>query len=69
MATEHRIETTVPPDGVLTLRGLPFPPGQRVEVVIHAHPVAADSYPLRGTPVRYDRPFEPVAQDDWDATR
>jgi PIN domain nuclease of toxin-antitoxin system len=66
MVTEHRIETTVPPDGVLRLSGLPFLPGQRVEIVIQARPAAA-SYPLRGTPVQYDRPFEPVDQGDWDA--
>ena len=27
------------------------------------------SYPLRGKPVAYIDPFEPVAQNDWDAQR
>lgn len=27
----------------------------------------ADSYPLRGSVLRYDEPFEPVAEDDWEA--
>jgi hypothetical protein len=25
------------------------------------------AYTLRGTVVRYDRPFDPVAQDEWEA--
>ena len=25
-----------------------------------------DRYPLRGRPYRYDLPYEPVAQDDWE---
>ena len=26
-----------------------------------------DRYPLRGEPYRYDRPYDPVAEDDWEA--
>lgn len=26
-----------------------------------------DSYPLRGSVLRYDDPFEPVGVDDWEA--
>jgi hypothetical protein len=26
-------------------------------------------YPLRGTPIRYDDPMEPVAEADWDALK
>lgn len=26
-----------------------------------------DKYPLRGSVLRYDDPFEPVAVDDWEA--
>ena len=28
---------------------------------------AGDPYPLRGLPLKYDRPFDPVALDDWEA--
>ena len=28
-----------------------------------------DRYPLRGSVLRYDDPFEPVASDDWEAQR
>jgi hypothetical protein len=70
----HRIETTLEQDGMLTLRDLPFQAGEAVEVIImtqEATPSQEQSsrsrYPLRGTPVHYDQPTEPVAQDDWDA--
>ncbi len=77
----YRIETTVQPEGVLTLRNLPFQAGERVEVVIHVHaPVVekregspsegASEYPLRGTPYTYIDPFEPsVSEDDWEVLR
>lgn len=57
-------------DGALTLTGLPFPAGTRVEVVVRpvAEGDAASSaaYPLRGRPLRYDTPFDSVAEADWD---
>lgn len=68
----HRIEMTLQEDGRLTLERLPFPAGQRVEVIILPRPngpAASDPEPLRGTPVRYDRPFDPVAGGEWDAER
>ena len=30
-------------------------------------PLGDDRYPLRGLPYRYDRPFDPVAEDEWEA--
>ena len=30
-------------------------------------PLGDDRYPLRGQPYRYDRPYDPVAEDDWEA--
>jgi hypothetical protein len=70
--TAHRIETTLQEDGRLTVDRLPFPAGQRVEVIIvprSAAPGTSHPEPLRGTPVRYERPFDPVAGDEWDAQR
>ena len=67
--TAHRIETVVPPDGTLTLNGLPFRAGQPVEVIVLPKPAEAPTYPLRGLPVRYDRPTEPVDADEWDAAK
>jgi len=63
----HRIETTLQEGGRLVVESLPFPAGQAVEVIILSRsggPGTSDREPLRGAPVRYDRPFDPVADDD-----
>jgi hypothetical protein len=68
----HRVETTLEQDGRLVLEHLPFRAGQAVEVILLPAPTGAPSagpYSLRGTPVRYERPTEPVAQEDWEASR
>ncbi len=65
----YRVETTVAEDGELTLKQIPFRAGERVEVIVLAAPEVAsagDRYRLRGTPLRYDHPTEPVAGDDWE---
>lgn len=64
-----RFETTVPQDGELRLRVAPFRPGDGVEVIVlplRRDPRAADDFPLANTVLKYEDPFEPVAQDDWD---
>lgn len=40
-----------------------------VEIFIVRRPPHAPEkrYPLRGQPVQYDRPFESVAEADWEA--
>lgn len=66
----HRVNTILQQDSKLLLDNLPFHAGEAVEIIILAAPLPVqqtDRYPLRGTLVRYDRPFEPVAQDEWDA--
>lgn len=66
----HRVETTLQQDGTLTLEHLPFLAGQCVEVIILPQPEIArtvEPYSLRGTPFRYDRPTEPVAEEEWEA--
>lgn len=68
----HRIEVTLTNDGTLTLNGLPFHAGDAVEVLIvprTLRPGAGERYPLRGKPIRYEHPAEPVAQDDWEVLR
>ncbi len=70
--TAHRIETTVPPSGTLTLTGLPLPPGLPVEVIVLVRQpdrVPAPTFPLRGLPAEYLDPTEPVAADDWEAAQ
>jgi len=67
------IETTVGAHGSVTLDQLPYEAGQRVEVTIS--PIATPTpggmsrYPLSGMKVEYDRPFEGVAEGDWEAAR
>jgi hypothetical protein len=66
----HHVETTVNMDGTLILRDLPFQPGKQVEVIIleRAAPISSgekDRYPLRGKPLQYQSPFDPVAEKEW----
>jgi hypothetical protein len=67
----HRVETTLEQDGTITITGLPYHAGETVEVLIVPKHLERDqpAYRLRGTPVSYADPFEPVADGDWDATR
>jgi hypothetical protein len=66
----YRVNTTVEDDGTVKLDGVPFPPGERVEVIALPAPAerpTGNPYPLRGLPYRYDRPTDPVAEEDWEA--
>jgi hypothetical protein len=68
----YRFETTVQQDGALTVSNLPLQAGEAVEVIILVQSSAArrqSLYPLRGTPITYIDPTEPVAQADWEAAR
>lgn len=60
-----RLETTVEIDGIVAVEALKA--GERVEVIVlRLDPPPATAYPLRGTPGRYDLPFEPaVPESDW----
>ena len=68
----YRAETVVSEDGKIVLDAQPFRAGDRVEVTVTGpssgseHPTP---YPLRGKPVRYDRPFDPVAEHEWEASK
>ena len=66
----YRVETIVAPGGTITLKGVPFRAGEKVEVIILSRKprrAEASRYPLRGKPVRYQAPFESVAEEDWEA--
>lgn len=68
----HRVETTINQDGTLTLKDIPFRAGDAVEVIILERTPKSggdNPYPLRGRPVQYDAPTEPVAETDWNALR
>jgi hypothetical protein len=54
----------------LELDALPFRAGDAVEVIILSReepPPEAIRGSLRGKVLHYDRPTEPVAEEDWDA--
>ena len=64
----YRVETVVAQDGTLTIGGIPFRVGEKVEVIIlcRSHePEERERYPLRGKPVRYLAPFESVAENAY----
>ena len=68
----YRAETTITPDKALTLHSLPFEAGEQVEVIILSKTTpknGSQRYPLRGLPIKYVDPFEPVAEHDWDTAR
>ena len=66
----YRVRTTLSDDGTLTLKGVPFAAGDKVEVTIRVFQSdagAAERYPLRGKPIRYSDPYSAVAENEWEA--
>ena len=64
----YRVEATVSDDGTLTIKGLPFRAGDKVEVIVRSCEREAEHswrYPLRGSPIRYVDPFGRVAEEAW----
>lgn len=67
-----RIEATIGENGEVRLTKLPFKAGEQVEVIVLPREMRAgiaDRFPLRGVPIEYDRPTDPVAEEDWGALR
>lgn len=73
----HKVKAVLSEDGTLMLKGLPFHAGDAVEVIILeqgtqsekavANQSEANLYPLRGTVLAYEDPFEPtIPLDDWE---
>ena len=64
----YRTETIISQNRILTIHGVPFRPGEKVEVIILSQPRRRDGekrYPLRGKSVRYVKPFDSVAEAEW----
>jgi len=66
----YKVKAVLKQNGTLVLEQLPFQTGEHVEVIVIrlSHPAQEDAsvdYPLRGTVLRYDDPFAPVAESDW----
>ncbi len=64
----YRVEKTVSTGKTITLTGLPFAAGDRVEIlIVRQEPRPREkSYPLRGQEIQYDRPFDSVVEGDWE---
>jgi hypothetical protein len=68
----HWRETTVGEHGELVLEGLPFEPGQPVDVLVvskAAGSAAAGGGSLRDSVLEFREPLDPVASEDWDAVQ
>ena len=68
----YSMETVISPDRVLTVRGVPFRVGEKVQVIIISHTRKSEKkgrYPLRGKPIRYIAPFDSVAEHEWQVLR
>jgi hypothetical protein len=68
----YKVETTIPEDDVLALDSLPFRAGEAVEIIILSREGPSREAmrgSLRGKVVHYERPTEPVADEEWDALR
>lgn len=68
----YKAEVKIEREGELRLLDLPFRAGDEIEVILlrrEPTQAAKNPYPLRGLPIRYENPTEPVAEDDWEALR
>ena len=65
----YRTDARVDDNGEVHLTRLPFRAGEDVEVIVlsRGKRMGPGAYPLRGVPIEYDRPTDPVGQDDWGA--
>ncbi len=68
MNSHYELEAIMDEDGSLYIQNLPFRKGDKVSVRIFLLSGKSEDkkYPLRGKPIRYPKPFEPVAENDWD---
>lgn len=66
----YKTDAIIRDKGELHLSALPFEKGDRVEVTLvrrKSEKVETGCRPLRGQPLRYERPLDSVAEEDWDA--
>jgi hypothetical protein len=71
----HKLTATLTENGTLLLKELPFNAGESVEIIILKQSesislAAQTEYPLQGTVLRYDDPFESaIPREDWEALK
>ena len=72
MQQTYRVKTTVSKSGNLSIKGLPFKPGETVEVTVRRKQKKAGAkakYPLRGKLLVYHEPLKSVGENDWEALK
>ena len=72
MQQTYRVKTTVSKRGNLSIKGLPFKPGETVEVTLRRKQKKANvkaKYSLRGKVRAYRDPVKSVAENDWEALK
>ena len=72
MQQTYRVKTTVSKSGNLSIKGLPFKPGETVEVTVRRKQKKANvkaKYPLRGKLLVYREPLKSVGENDWEALK
>jgi hypothetical protein len=65
----YHIEALMPKDGSLLLSGLPFTKGEKLEITVRSKEKYNDEELEKyfvGSVLRYDDPFSPVGEDDWE---
>ena len=68
----YRVEKVIPQTGKVELDALPFAAGAVVEIIVLGPEKKADgrSRPsLKGSVIKYDDPFAPIAENEWDALK
>lgn len=66
----YRVEKVIAPGGKVVLDTLPFATGAVVEIIVLGPEKVANNRPrstLKGSVIKYDNPFAPVAEDEWEA--
>jgi hypothetical protein len=69
MQRSYYTKTTITKKGNISIKGLPFKPGQTVEVIVRKGKKSRRKYPLRGKPIVYREPLKGVAVNDWEAMK
>jgi hypothetical protein len=72
MQSTYRVQATITKGGKLSIKGLPFIPGESVVVTVRRKQKKTASkgkYPLRGKPFTYHEPFKSVDANEWDALK
>lgn len=69
---KYHVEATISKDKTLTIKGLPFQAGDKVDVFVKScehQQELSKKCPLRGQPINYVDPFASVAENDWEVLK